>query len=189
VTLFGINPAQQIAGTPIRGTRLQCVSDAGWRVERLSGIPPRSEIPGFSTEGYREAMAERAPHILQRWAEAGERFAHEHRKAHDVRGFFGIGSFGANAFEAHEGELLVVPHDELGEGEQQEELYLVVEGRAQFVCDGEPVELGPGEVLFARPGVKREAVALDSPTMLVIVGGRPGEAYSPPIWATDWREP
>ena len=82
-----------------------------------------------------------------------------------------------------------MPHDELGEGEQQEELYLVVEGRAQFVCDGEPVELGAGEVLFARPGVKREAVALDSPTMLLIVGGRPGEAYSPPIWATDWRGP
>jgi len=134
-------------------------------------------------------MAERAPHILQRWAEAGERFAHDHRKTHDVRGCFGGRSFGVNAFEAHEGELLIVPHDELGEGEQQEELYLVVEGRAQFVCDGEPVELGAGEVLFARPGVKREAVALDSPTMLLIVGGRPGEAYSPPIWATDWRGP
>jgi hypothetical protein len=89
----------------------------------------------------------------------------------------------------NEGELLVVPHDELGEGEQNEELYLVVEGRARFVCDGETVELGPGEVLFARPGVKREATALDTPTMLVIVGGRPGEPYAPPIWAWDWRVP
>ena len=165
------------------------MSDAGWRVARLSEIPSRPDNPGFSTEGYREAMAERAPHILQRWAEAGERFAHEHRKTHDVRSFFGVESFGVNAFEAHEGELLIVPHDELGEGEQQEELYLVVGGRAQFVCDGEAVELGAGDLLFARPGVKREAVALDSPTMLVIVGGRPGEAYSPPIWATDWRGP
>ena len=83
--------------------------------------------------------------------------------------------------------LLVVPHDELGEGEQNEELYLVVEGRARFVCDGETVELGRGEVLYARPGVRREAVALETPTMLFIVGGRPGKAYSPPIWATDWR--
>jgi hypothetical protein len=23
--------------------------------------------------------------------------------------------------------------------------------------------------------------------MLFMVGGRPGEAYSPPIWANDWR--
>jgi hypothetical protein len=48
-----------------------------------------------------------------------------------VRGFFGVESFGVNAFEVHAGELLVVPHDELGEGEHQEELYLIVEGRAR----------------------------------------------------------
>jgi Cupin domain len=164
------------------------VGKPAWKAAKLSEIPPRSEVPGFSVEGYREAMAERAPHILERWAEAGEKFAHEHRKTHDVRGFLGVESFGINAFEAHEGELLIVPHDELGEGEQQEELYLVVEGRAQFACDGEEVELGPGEVLFALPGVKRQAIALESPTMLLIVGGRPGKAYSPPIWASDWRD-
>src|SRR5207237_980232 len=94
---------------------------------------------------------------------------HGHRKTHDVRGFLGVASFGVNAYEAHEGELLIVPHDELGEGEQNEELYLVVEGRARFVCDGVSVELGPGELLYARPGVRREAVALESPTMLLLV--------------------
>jgi mannose-6-phosphate isomerase-like protein (cupin superfamily) len=167
--------------------RVRSVSAAGWRVARLSEILPRSEVPGFSVEGYREAMAERAPHILDRWAEAGEKFAHEHRKTHDVRGFLGVESFGINAFEAHEGELLIIPHDELGEGEQQEELYLVVEGRARFTCDGKDAELATGDVLFARPGVKRHAIALESPTTLLIVGGRPGEAYSPPIWASDWR--
>ena len=161
--------------------------EVGWRIAQLREIPARSEMPGFSPEQYRQAMAERAPHILERWAEAGERFAHEHRKTHDVRGFLDVESFGVNAFEAHEGELLVVPHDELAEGEQQEELYLVVEGRARFVCDGHTVELGPGEVLFAPPGVRREAVALETPTMLFIVGGRPGQEYSPPIWADDWR--
>ena len=165
------------------------MAEQGWKVGRLHDIPASSETHTVSAEDYQRAMAERAPHILQRWADAGERFEHANRKTHDVRGFLGFESFGANAFEAHEGELLVVPHDELGEGEQNEELYLVVEGRAQFVCDGEPVELGPGEVLFARPGVKREAVALESPTMLFIVGGRPGQPYAPPIWARDWRGP
>jgi hypothetical protein len=163
------------------------VADPGWKTARLSEIPARSQLPGFSREEYLEAMESRAPHILQRWADAEARFKEDNRRTHDLRGFLGIESFGANAFEAHAGELLVVPHDELGEGEQQEELYLVVEGRARFVCDGEPVELAPGEVLYARPGVRREAVALETPTMLFIVGGRPGQAYSPPIWASDWR--
>jgi mannose-6-phosphate isomerase-like protein (cupin superfamily) len=164
------------------------VAEAGWKIARLQDVPDAAHSPGFSREEYLEAMAERAPHILDRWAEARAQFEHTNRKTHDVRGFLGIESFGANAFEAHAGELLVVPHDELGEGEQQEELYLVVEGRARFVCDGETVELGPGEVLYARPGIRREAVALATPTMLFIVGGRPGEPYSPPIWARDWRE-
>ena len=160
---------------------------AGWKVARLWEIPAAAELPGFSRDDYLEGMRERAPHILERWADAAERFEGANRKTHAVRGFLGVESFGVNAFEAHAGELLVVPHDELGPGEQQEELYLVVEGRSRFVCDDEAVELGPGDVLYARPGVRREAVALETPTMLFMVGGRPGEAYSPPIWAYDWR--
>jgi hypothetical protein len=165
------------------------MNNAGWKVARLVEIPASSELPGFSRDEYFDAMTERAPHILERWEDAGKRFEGANRKTHAVRGFLGVGSFGVNAFEAHEGELLVVPHDELGEGEQQEELYLVVEGRARFVCDDEPVELGAGELLYARPGVRREAIALETPTMIFMVGGRPGQAYSPPIWAYDWREP
>ena len=164
------------------------MSGASWKTARLREIPAASELPGFSRDEYFKAMAERAPHILERWADAQARFEGANRKTHAVRGFLGVESFGVNAFEAHKGELLVVPHDELGEGEQQEELYLVVEGRAQFVCDGQPVALGPGELLYARPGVRREAVALETPTMLFMVGGRPGEAYSPPVWAYDWHE-
>jgi mannose-6-phosphate isomerase-like protein (cupin superfamily) len=158
---------------------------AGWKTARLSEIPRAS----FPRDEYFAAMEQRAPHILARWAEAQERFRGDHRKTHDVRDHLGVGSFGVNAVEAHEGELLVIPHDELGEGEQQEELYVVVEGRARFVCDAETVELGQGEVLFARPGVRREATALETPTLLLMVGGRPGEAYTPPIWAWDWRDP
>jgi hypothetical protein len=80
-------------------------------------------------------MADRAPHILEGWADAGERFA----------------------------------YDQLGEGEQN------LEGRARFVCDGQTIELGRGELLYARPGVRREAIALESPTMPLILGDRPGE--------------
>jgi mannose-6-phosphate isomerase-like protein (cupin superfamily) len=158
----------------------------GWKTGRLEEIPPSSERARYSRDEYLKAMEERAPHILRRWADAGERFKHDNRKTHDLRAFLGVESFGVNAFEAREDELLVIPHDELGEGEQNEELYVVTKGRARFTCDGEEVELSPGEVLFAKPGVKREAIALESPTMLLIVGGRPGEAYTPPIWAADY---
>jgi hypothetical protein len=37
------------------------VSDAGWRVARLGEIAACSEIPDFSPEEYRTAIAERAP--------------------------------------------------------------------------------------------------------------------------------
>jgi hypothetical protein len=60
-----------------------------------------------------KGMAERAPHILERWADAAARFEDGNSTFHAVRGFFGIESFGVNASEAHEGELLVVPHDEV----------------------------------------------------------------------------
>ena len=164
------------------------MSAAEWRVARLRDVPAASELPGFSREEYFEAMAARAPHILERWRDAQARYEGANRKTHAVRHFLDVQSFGVNAFEAHAGELLVAPHDELGEGEQQEAPYLVGDGRARFVCDGGEVELGPGELLFARPGVRREAVALETPTMVFMVGGRPGHAYSPPIWAYDWQE-
>ena len=159
----------------------------GWKTARLGEIPSRSELPGASAEEYLEGMREAGAAHPRARADARRRFRGDNRKTHDVRGALGIESFGANGFEAHEGELLVIPHDELGEGERNEELYLVIEGRARFVVDGEELELGPGELLFARPGVKREAVALETPTMLFIASGRPGEAYAPPIWASDWR--
>ena len=95
---------------------------------------------------------------------------------HSVRRHFGIEGFGANANEADEGELLIVPHagdDHAG----QEEIYLVIRGRARFSCDGDELELGPGDVLFVPADVAREATALETPTLIFMVGGIPGEPY------------
>ena len=151
----------------------------GGKTARLDEIPAASARSGFSADEYREAMQKRAPHILERWADAGERFKHDNRKTHDVRGFLGVESFGVNAFQAHEDELLVIPHDELGEGEQNEELYVVAEGRARFTCDGETVELGQGGLLWVEHEIAREAVALEDGTLVLCVGGTPGRPYTP----------
>src|SRR5689334_9259382 len=89
---------------------------------------------------------------------------------HGVREHFGLTGFGANAVTQDEGGMLVVPHDELEFG-GQEELYVVVEGRARFTCDGADLELGPGGVVACRAKVNRSAVALASPTTVLMVSG------------------
>lgn len=120
-----------------------------------------------------EIGTDRSPQWWSEWArdpEYGLRW-------HQVRQHFGITSFGVNVNEADAGRELVVPHEEASYG-GQEELYLIVRGRARFTCDGEELELGEGEMLYVRPEVVREAVALESPTVVFMVGGKPS-AFEP----------
>ncbi|MGH3052344.1 MAG: cupin domain-containing protein [Gaiellaceae bacterium] len=91
----------------------------------------------------------------------------------EIRDHFDITGFGVNANEADAGRELVVPHEEESYG-GQEELYFLVRGRARFTCDGDEVELGAGELLYIPPEVNREAVALETPTLVFMVGGVPG---------------
>ena len=53
------------------------------------------------------------------------------------------------------------------------------EGRARFLCDGAEVELGEREILLCGPEVKREAVALVTPTAVLCIGGTPDKPYQP----------
>jgi tetratricopeptide (TPR) repeat protein len=103
---------------------------------------------------------------------------------HPVRRHFGIGSFGINANVAREaGDVLVDEHDEAGGDGGQEELYVVLRGRARFTLNGEDVEVPSGTFLFVRdPAVKRGATALEPDTAVLAVGGRPGEAFAPSSW-------
>lgn len=57
---------------------------------------------------------------------------------------------------------------------RQEEIYVILRGRARFVCDGDEVEVGSGEVLYVPAEVEREARALETPTVVFMVGGVPG---------------
>jgi hypothetical protein len=159
----------------------------GWRTARLTEIPGSEQIPVPGLELTREEEVEarrrRDPAAAARWEEFARRWPDNDRSAHSVRRYLGLTSFGCNAFSASAGNPLIVPHDESAYG--QEELYLVVEGRARFVCDGEETELGPGEVVAAAPEIHREAYALETPTTLFLVGGLPGRAYEPPAWSRD----
>ena len=90
-----------------------------------------------------------------------------------------LGAFGANAIrQAKAGGDLVGAHDELGPGaDGQEELYVVVQGGATFTVDGDEVDAPHGTVVFVRPGTMRRAVAMADETIVLVVGGRRGEAY------------
>src|SRR5436305_535852 len=104
-----------------------------------------------------------------------------------VRLHFGITSFGINAWTGREaGDRIITEHDEAGEAEGQEELYVVQRGRARFEFDGERVEAPAGTLVFVRPGVKRTAFAEEPGTTIIALGGTPGKAYEPTgfeIWA------
>jgi tetratricopeptide (TPR) repeat protein len=102
-----------------------------------------------------------------------------------VRTYFDIQSFGVNAYVAdEEGRELVPEHDELGErSSKHEELYFVSTGRATFTVNGDEIDAPAGTFVFVRdPAAKRKAVADEAGTTIVIVGGPPGEAFTPSPW-------
>ena len=99
-----------------------------------------------------------------------------------VRHHFGITSFGVNAWVAGEaGARIINEHDE-SEPDAQEELYLVLRGRASFVVDGDQFDAPAGTFVFVRPGVKRTAFGEEPGTTIIAVGGVPGKAYEPGGW-------
>src|SRR4029079_11834955 len=99
-----------------------------------------------------------------------------------VRHHFGITSFGVNAWTAHDaGDRIINEHDESGP-DADEELSLVVRGRAIFELDGDRVPAPAGTFVFAPPGVKRTAFAEEAGTTVNALGGTPGQAYEADGW-------
>jgi tetratricopeptide (TPR) repeat protein len=102
-----------------------------------------------------------------------------------VRTQFDIQSFGVNAYVAEEpGVDVIGEHDEVGDGApQHEELYFVSEGHATFTVDGDEIDAPAGTFVFVRePGATRKAVAKETGTTVLVVGGRPGKAFTPSPW-------
>ena len=59
----------------------------------------------------------------------------------------------------------------------------MVKGRATFTVDGETVDAPAGTFVFVHdPAAKRRAVAEEDQTSVLVVGGAPGEVYTPPHW-------
>ena len=98
-----------------------------------------------------------------------------------VREHLGIHAFGVNAYTPGEDGTLINEHDESGSG--QEELYIVLDGKATFEVDGETVEAPAGTFVFVRPESRRKATG--DGTVLAL-GATPGEAYQALDWGEAW---
>jgi tetratricopeptide (TPR) repeat protein len=98
-----------------------------------------------------------------------------------IRRAFDIRAFGVNAYTAREKGAQIV--EEHSESSGHEEIYLVLRGRARFTVDGDDHELGPGQLVFVRdPSLKRAAIALDEDTLVLAMGGMPGEPFTVSAW-------
>ena len=92
-----------------------------------------------------------------------------------VRHHLGIRAFGVSAWTGKQaGDRIINEHDEVDD--EQEELYLVTQGRAAFEIDGERQEAAAGTFVFVRQGVKRTAFAEEADTTIVAIGSVPGKA-------------
>ena len=97
-----------------------------------------------------------------------------------VRHHLGITAFGATAWTGREaGDRIINEHDE---ADEDEELYVVLSGRARFELDGDAVDAPAGTFVFAQPGVKRTAFAEEPGTTLVAIGAPAGQAYQASGW-------
>ncbi|MDX6426378.1 MAG: hypothetical protein QOD52_1783 [Gaiellaceae bacterium] len=99
-----------------------------------------------------------------------------------IRRHFDIRAFGVNAYSALEvGGQILEEHAETELG--HEEIYLVLRGRARFTIDGNEHDLAAGELVFLRdPQLRRGAVALEEDTVVLALGGKPGEAHVVSAW-------
>ena len=99
-----------------------------------------------------------------------------------IRRRLGIRAFGTNAYSsARVGGEIVEEHTEQQLG--HEEMYVVVRGHANFRLDGNDVDAPAGTLVFIRdPAVNRSATARAADTLVLAVGGKPGEPFTPSAW-------
>lgn len=102
-----------------------------------------------------------------------------------IRLHFGISGFGVNAWKAREpGQLVIERHTETEDSDtHHQELYFVARGHATFTVDGETIDAPAGTLVYVPdPASVREATAEEADTLLLIVGGTQGEAFTPSGW-------
>jgi hypothetical protein len=98
-----------------------------------------------------------------------------------IQHYLGITAFGINLFTADDaGGELATSHDEAGSG--QEEVYMVLAGRAQVTVGDEQFEATAGTVVaITDPALPRSIASLEKATSVLAIGCRPG------CFASSWQ--
>lgn len=90
----------------------------------------------------------------------------------------GIRSFGMQVLDFAAGFSDYPEHDHSEDG--QEEVYVVLDGQADFVVDGDEVAVSPGQLLKVDAGTKRKLYPGSEGVRVLAIGCTPGESYERP---------
>jgi uncharacterized cupin superfamily protein len=94
-----------------------------------------------------------------------------------ARAGLGVTSFGMQVFNFSPGSDRHPDHDHSADG--QEEVYTALSGVATLRAGGEDYMLEPGVFVRVGPDVRRKITTGDEPARILVIGGTPGEAYTP----------
>jgi len=104
-----------------------------------------------------------------------------------IRHHFDVRSFGINAWRGTDGDKVIKRHTEEESG--QEELYIVLSGRATFTVGGDDIEAPAGTLIYIRdPQAERVGFAKQDGTVVLSLGAAAGTAYEPSGWDTSFLE-
>jgi mannose-6-phosphate isomerase-like protein (cupin superfamily) len=100
---------------------------------------------------------------------------------HRVRASLGVSSFGMQVIQMAPGADFYPNHDHAETG--QEEVYVVLDGSAEFDIEGEHVSAVRDTAVRVGPQTKRTIAPGPDGVRLLCLGAIPGQPYSPPQWS------
>jgi uncharacterized protein YjlB len=104
-----------------------------------------------------------------------------------IRHELDIQCFGINAWRGSDGDEVIKRHSEEESG--QEELYIVLSGRATFTIGGDEIDAPAGTLIYiTEPGAERVGFAKEDGTVVLSLGAPRGTAYEPSGWDTGYLE-
>jgi len=95
-----------------------------------------------------------------------------------ARAELGVESFGMQVIEMPPGYDRYPEHDHGEDG--QEEVYVTLSGGGELEIEGERFPLDRKHMARVGPGVTRKVWPGEDGIRLLVLGGKPGEAYEPP---------
>ena len=103
-----------------------------------------------------------------------------------IRHHFDVKAFGINAWRGSTGDEVIKKHDHADSNE--EEIFLVLSGRATFTIGGDEIDAATGTcVCISDANLERVAIAQEPDTVVLSIGSERGKAYEGG-WDTSYLE-